>query len=135
MKLLRLLRCTLPVLLLWPILSSALLLTVGQPRLRASVTRGMSCCSSSCGDCGSCEMDRAQSACMREGAPSGSCELTATPCHRPSQQKGTAFAWDPFMIAGVLPGFDPPLDGRRAIDCAQRAAFRAPDSLERPPAA
>lgn len=80
-------------------------------------------------------MDLAQSACMREGAPSGACELKATPCHRPSQQKGTAFAWDPFMITGVLPGFDPPLDGRRAIECAQRASFRAPDSLERPPAA
>lgn len=135
MKLLRLLRCTLPVLLLWPILSSALMLTVGQPRLRASVTRGMACCSSSCGDCGSCEMDAAQSACLQAGAPASACELKATPCHRPKPQKGTAFAWEPFMLAEAVAALAPPIHGRVVMGRAARVAFRAPDTLERPPAA
>lgn len=135
MFIVRLLRCTLPVLLLWPLLTSPILLSVARPASRAAVTRGMACCSGSCEGCERCELagDAAVSETPHGGA--GGCELSAAPCHRPASRSVAPFAWEPFTPseAAIV---DLPAEVQRscAIEPAAPASRTAP-APERPPAA
>ena len=133
MLLSRVLRGTLPVLLLWPMLSSLVMLSSAPMSGRGM--HAMACCARPSGEtCGHCEAN-AHTSCAMDGASRGACILGTSPCHRTAPTPLTPFAWDPFVT-------DPGLDARHeergtGIRPApiQGAAMRAIPTRERPPAA
>lgn len=131
MPLSRSLRGALAVLLLWPVLSYALLLTLHKPGPRSA---GASCCSVACrSECGSCGTDA--TSCGVSGPASSACEWGATPCHTPTPTAHDAFsgfkATPPTVQALVVLA---PGARVRPADPASRA-MRSVPTPERPPAA
>jgi hypothetical protein len=135
MSLSRSLRGALAVLLLWPVLSYALLLTLHTSEPRGSMAGGESCCSIACrSECGSCGTAPG-GACSTGTGAGADCAWSATPCHTTPPSAHAAFSWNKST---------PPLETTLvAPDRAQRVARVEPmapvtrplDGLDRPPAA
>lgn len=135
----RLMRGTLPVLLLWPLLCSIVTLSLAPARQRAAAMRPMACCAmpERGSDCGSCDRGPASGACGlgSASAAGAGCTLTATPCRRATPTTLTPFAWEPFMGShGTIA--TPHARGRRtAFPPSLMGAMRSIAVGERPPAA
>lgn len=133
MSLVRALRCALVALLVWPTLSTPLLLSV--KHARTSVVRGMACCSTSCEGCDRCETGAAGACALSRGAVAGACTLAEAPCHKPRPTTLAPFAWDPFLAnAEAFDRSALPARRFRAADPSEPSS-RATPVPERPPAA
>lgn len=136
MPLSRLLRGTLPVLLLWPLLCSIVTLSMAPARQRAAASRPMACCAlpERADACGGCDHVEGAGCGLATGADSD-CVLTATPCRRATPSTLTPFAWEPFVR--VQASFARPSHrGRRMpLPPSARQATRSIAVDERPPAA
>jgi hypothetical protein len=136
MRFSRLLRGTLPVLLLWPLVCSIVTLSMAPARQRDAAMRPMACCAlPERGDtCGSCDHVEGAGCGLDRSADTG-CMLTATPCRRATPSTLTPFAWEPFVREQA--SFARPSDrGRHAP--LPPTAFQPTRSIavdERPPAA
>jgi hypothetical protein len=137
MSLSRLLRGTLPVLLLWPLLCSIVTLSLAPARQRAAAMRPMACCAmpERGSDCGRCETGPDAGACGLGASAGATCTLSATPCRRPTPTTLTPFAWEPFTATGHAIA-TPHSHGQRApMPSRADGAARAIPVMERPPAA
>ena len=137
MSLSRLLRGTLPVLLLWPLLCSIVTLSLAPARQRAAAMSPMACCSipERGSDCGSCATGSNGGACGVGTSAGETCTLSATPCRRPTPTTLTPFAWEPFTATAHAIAM-PSSHGRRSpIPPRVDGAARAIPVTERPPAA
>ena len=135
----RLLRGTLPVLLLWPLVCSIVTLSLAPARQRAAAMRPMACCvrDERGSECGSCDAGSGSGACglgTSSTATTG-CTLSASPCRRAVPTTLTPFAWEPFTPAPAAT-IAPDARGRRtAPPPSLRGAMRSIAVMERPPAA
>lgn len=134
MPLSRLMRGTLAVLLLWPVLSYALLLTLHTSDPRASLSAGDSCCSVACRtECGSCGTDAG--ACGLSGPAGSTCDWGATPCHSPKPSAHATFGGFKSTPPPAVPLADDHGGERVSPVDPASPAMRSIPTPERPPAA
>ena len=136
MPLSRLLRGTLPVLLLWPLVCSIVTLSMAPARQRAAALRPMACCAvpENSDACGACDHSEGAGCGLTTGAESG-CMLTATPCRRATPTTLTPFAWEPFVRVQESVLRDEDRGRRIPLPPSALLATRSIAVDERPPAA
>jgi len=136
MSLVRLLRGTMIVLLLGPMLSPFVAPPGIPGRSQVAANPGMSCCTSSCGGCEKCETSPAGHGCAFEAAGGGaSCRFEPAPCHRPANPARALPSTDPGEPTGSPRLLPPDVAARAVARVRSGPSARALCTPDRPPRA
>jgi len=136
MSVVRLLRGTMIVLLLGPMLSPFLAPPGAPGRSQVVASAGMACCTNACGGCEKCEASPAGHGCAIETAAGGtSCRFEPGPCHRPAGPARALLSTEPGEPTGSPRLLPPEVAARALARVGTGPSARTPCTPDRPPRA